>query len=106
MEQQTVSKNVRLAATIQVIKERSDTEKRQLRALLAAYSEDPALLGAAREILKNHVDEIRKEADDSDAALTIVLAIEGIRFMELFDLLPLEQNEVDHMLDRLYGMCT
>ncbi|MBV1906342.1 MAG: TetR/AcrR family transcriptional regulator [Pseudomonadales bacterium] len=105
MEQTEVSKNVRLAATIQVVKERTTTEKQQLRALFAAYSEDPKLLEPAREVLKNHVDEIRNEAIDSDAALTIVLAIEGIRFMELFELLPLDQKEVDHMLDRLHGLC-
>ena len=87
---------------MQVIEERSTTEKSQLRALLAAAAENPGLLEPARQFLELHFNTIRKEAGDPDAALMVLLATEGIRFMELFDLLPLDTPEVDQMLGKLW----
>jgi len=98
--------NVRLVAVIKVMQERSASEKLRLRALLAASAENPELLEPAKVVLKNHFDEIEDEATDADLALTILLAVEGIRFMELFELLPLKHKEVNRMLEKLLEMCT
>lgn len=96
--------NIRLAAAIQVIKERTPSEKLQQRALLAASAEDPELLEPAKIALKKHFDEIRAQATEPDVVLTVLLAIEGLHFMELFDLLPLKHSEVDSMLEKLMDM--
>lgn len=97
--------NRTLKASIQVMSERSDAEKAQLRALLAASAENPGLLEPARRVLKKHFDTISSESGEPNAALALLLATEGIRFMELFDLLPLESSELDQILKKLWSMC-
>ena len=98
------SPNIRLSAAIQAMKERTPSEKLQQRALLAASAEDPELLEPAKVALKKHFDEVRAEATEPNVALTVLLAVEGLRFLELFDLLPLKHSEVDSMLEKLGDM--
>ena len=96
--------NQTLKASIQVLSEQTAAEKSQLRALLAAAAENPGLLEPARNYLQEQFNAIRGESGEPDAALIILLAVEGIRFMELFDLLPLGSTEVEQMLGKLWDM--
>lgn len=96
--------NKLLKAMIEILGERTEMEKRQLSALLAAAAENPELLIPAREFIKNHFEQVKKHAGASNAVLTIFLAVQGIQFMDLFDLSPLSKTELDNMVSTFWKM--
>ncbi len=84
--------------------EQSDQERAMSLALLAAAAEDPGLLDPAREFIRQSFAEIRGAAADEDFAQILVLAVEGLRFLEMLDLLPLSATEKDRLHRRLQSL--
>ena len=97
--------NPQLVAAIKVMQERTEVEKLRMQAILAASAENPDLLEPAQTVLKEHFDEVKSKASNKNQTLTILMALEGIRFMELCNLLPLDSEEVNGLLEELLDLC-
>lgn len=88
-------------ASIQFGVRMSATEKRASLALLAAAAEDPELLAPARAYICEAVKGLTKDTDDPLKAITLFLANEGLRFLEILELNPLSQSETDRVLQNM-----
>ena len=88
--------------------EQSAQERAMSLALLAAAAEDPGLLDPAREFVSQAFAEIRDAAADAAAdeefAQILLLAVEGLRFLEMLDLLPLSAAQRDRLHQRLQSL--
>ncbi len=86
--------------------EQSGQERAMARALLAAAAEDPGLLDPAREFLGQSFAEIRdaSAAGDQDLAQILLLAAEGLRFLEMLDMLPLSADQRQRLHQRLQAL--
>ncbi len=69
-------------------------------ALLAAAAEDPELLHPARDMLAATLHEARSAADPV-GALVVFLAVEGLRFLEVLNLLPIDAAERSQIVERI-----
>lgn len=76
---------------IQAEAEQTDPERAMAQALLAAAAEDPALLAPARDHLADLLNRARTEGNRS---LLLMLATEGLRFLDLLALLPGDAEEL------------
>ena len=70
-------------------------------AILAASAEDPTLLGPVRETVAGWFAQVEDEANDVDAALLVLLANQGLRFLEMLELLPLKPSRTRRLRERL-----
>lgn len=84
--------------------EQSEQERAMSLALLAAAAEDPGLLDPAREFIRQSFAEIRDAAADQESAQILLLAVEGLRFLEMLDLLPLSGVEKNRLHQRLQAL--
>jgi AcrR family transcriptional regulator len=90
-----------LRARIRADTEQSPAERAMSLALLAAAAEDPELLAPARAFVRDAFAEIRQAPGDADFALILLLATEGMRFLDMLDLLPLSVAERQRLHRRL-----
>ena len=77
-----------LTALLQAIFGRTEEERAMSQALLANAAEDPSLLAPAAPVIQEIVDNIVGESADTQLALILWLAAEGLRFMDMLDILP------------------
>jgi len=98
--------SVAIRARLLAEQEQSDQERAMSLALLAAAAEDPGLLDPAREFIRQSFAEIRSAAADEDFAQILLLAVEGLRFLEMLDLLPLSATEKARLHRRLQSLAT
>lgn len=68
----------------------SNHERAISMALLAAAAEDPELIAPARAHLAEAFDEARENAADPELGAVLLLAAEGLRFLEMLNLLPFD----------------
>jgi AcrR family transcriptional regulator len=93
-----------LQARIRADSEQSPTERAMALALLATAAEDPELLAPARAFVREAFAEIRGAPGDTDFALILLLATEGMRFLDMLDLLPLSGTERQRLHGRLLSL--
>ena len=93
-----------LHAHIESVLHRPAGEQAASLAVLANAAEDPSLLEPARELLIERTEQILAEAKDPVQALIVFLASEGIRFLEVMNLLPLEADLLERVGSRLATM--
>ena len=79
-----------LIAHLQALLDRSAEERAASQALLANSAEDPSLLAPAKPFLTDMLVRIADESADTQLALILWLAAEGIRFMDMLDVLPVQ----------------
>lgn len=66
-----------------------DAEERSMAlALLAAAAEDPELLAPARAVIGQWFEAVRASSANAQLGILLLLATEGLRFLEMLDLLP------------------
>lgn len=70
-------------------------------AILAASAEDPTLLDPVRETIARWFAQVEDEATDVDAALLMLLANQGLRFLQMLELLPLKPSRTRRLRERL-----
>lgn len=78
--------------------EQAQAERAMAQALLAAAAEDPQLLDPARVLVRQLFDAAGAEGDFS---LLLLLATEGLRFLDVLDLLPDPQRDRPRLLRAL-----
>lgn len=85
-------RNVQLRSLILAEKDLEDEERATSLAILAAAAEDPTLLDPARVRIADWFATVEQDATDESIAITLLLALEGVRFLEMLNLLPASKN--------------
>ena len=75
-------------------------------ALLTAAAEDPDLVSPARGYLARTFASVREESPDPDLATVLLLAIEGLRYMNMLNLTPLDGTELERLNARMLRLAT
>ena len=89
----STAKNVALAARIDEQHDQSPAQKAMGRAILAAAAEDPEMLTPAREEVRMAFKEAAAGSAKAEMGWVLLLAVEGLRFLEMLKLLPLTRVE-------------
>ena len=76
-------------------------ERRASLELLAAAAEDPELLTPAQDYMKRVVDKISQKSHKPMEALTLFLAGEGIRFLDILEINPMSTKQTHELVDQL-----
>ena len=76
-------------------------ENRASLALLATAAEDPELLAPAKDYMKRVVDEISQNSQQPMEAITLFLAREGIRFLDILEINPMSAKQTKEVLEQL-----
>ncbi len=87
-------------------RDQSSAERAMARSLLAAAAEDPELLAPARRAVREAFSEAGASTVPPALGWVVLLATEGLRFLEMLKLLPLSRRErllVHEELLRLAG---
>lgn len=82
----------RLCTTV-LLKMRTGKMKDIANGMLAASSENPALLEPVRQVLKKTLADMKETSDDLDACLLAWLAVEGLGSFEMHDLSPFSEED-------------
>ena len=94
----------RLAAWIETEREQSAQERATALALLANAAEDPSLLDPARQMIAETFGEVSRESRDPQRSQILLLAAEGLRFLHMLDLLPMNAEEREQLHEQLLSM--
>ncbi len=90
-----------LSALLHKENQMSAAERRASLALLAAAAEDPELLKPAKDYMKRVVDEITQNSEQPMEALTLFLAHEGIRYLDILEINPMSAKQTRETIERL-----
>ncbi|WP_210495895.1 TetR/AcrR family transcriptional regulator [Microvirga antarctica] len=85
--------------TAAMLKMRNGKMKDVANGMLAASSENPALLEPVRQVLRKTLDELKTTSDDLDACLLGWLAVEGLHSFEMHDLSPFDETDIGRIKD-------
>ena len=96
-EQQPAGTNAAVVARIIEQHDQQPAERAMSRAILAAAAEDPDLLGPARAAVRQAFDEAAGGSSPPELGWVLLLAVEGLRFFEMLDLLPMSEVERDRI---------
>lgn len=96
--------NVALIARMVEEHDQSSTQRAMSRAILAAAAEDPEMLAPAREEVRKAFNEAAAGTAPADMGWVLLLAVEGLRFLEMLKLLPLSATERRRIHTRLLEM--
>ncbi len=88
-----MGKNVALIARINEQHDQSPAQKAMGRAILAAAAEDPEMLMPAREEAQIAFKEAAEGSAHAEIGWVLLLAVEGLRLLEMLKLLPLSHTE-------------
>jgi len=73
-------------------------------AVIANAAEDPSLLAPALSLLTDRADQVSREASDPVLALIVLLASEGIRFLDVMNMQPVNEEMLIKVGERLFEM--
>lgn len=90
-----------LSALLHKENQMTPAERRGSLALLAAAAEDPDLLTPAKDYMKRVVHEISSNTQQPTEALTLFLAREGIRFLDILEINPMSAKQTREVLAQL-----
>lgn len=97
-------RNVRLVGRIIGEYDQQPTERAMSRAFLAAAAENPDLLAPAREAASVAFEEAAAGSAPREMGWVLMLATEGLRFLEMFNLLPLTPGEREQVHQHLLAL--
>ncbi len=93
--------NAALIAHILEQHNQSLAQRTMQRAILAAAAEDPELLAPARSFTSRTFDDAGEGSAPPEMGWVLLLAAEGLRFLEMLNLLPLSAEERERVHERL-----
>lgn len=93
--------NPTVSALIIAAREQDDQERAMSLAILAAAAEDPTLLDPAREVIADWFNAIEEEGP---FGVVLLLATEGMRFLDMLNLLPSKPEERTELQESLLRM--
>lgn len=78
-----------------------ESERYMSLAILAASAEKPELLTPAKTYLAELLKEVTEESNDQHLSSILLLALEGMRFLNMLDLTPWTQKQTRSVLERM-----
>jgi len=93
-----------IIAHVRSLLERDERTNKLAVALLAAVAHDPQLLVPYQKEQKKVVDQFCRTGLNFERAAAIMLAVQGLKFMELFSLLPFTTEERRRIIDEIIGL--
>lgn len=105
-EQHADAANPGLVAWVLAEREQSARDRSMSRAILAAAAEDPKLLAAARTLVESLFEDAGRGAAPAALGWVILLAAEGLRFLDMLDLLPLSASQRRQVQDELMRLAS
>lgn len=100
------------ALVARIVEQRDETplQRAMGRAFLAAAAENPEMMAPAHAMASETFDEVAAGDTAPEAAWVILLAVEGLRFLEMLKLLPLSESQRNsvqkQLLDMVQGLDT
>ena len=95
------------SAIIAHVRSQLERDERTIRlavALLAAVAHDPQLLAPYRKEQKKVVDQFCQAGLKFERAAAIMLAVQGLKFLELLSLLPFTAKERSRIIDEIISL--
>jgi AcrR family transcriptional regulator len=96
--------NVALEAHVIAEHDRSPAERAMSLAILAAAAEQPELLAPARQAVVDAFDDAQRATTPGEYGWIVLLATEGLRFLDMLNLLPLSKADRQRVHARLIEM--
>ncbi|MBQ76236.1 MAG: TetR family transcriptional regulator [Gammaproteobacteria bacterium] len=93
-----------IKAWILAEQDQTSNQRSMALALLANAAENPNLLDPARKFVQRTFSDVRSEAEDQDLSTILLLAAEGLRFLDMLDLLPLTDDERGDLHERMLNL--
>jgi AcrR family transcriptional regulator len=93
--------NVAIEAHVLAEYDRSPAERAMSRAILAAAAEQPDLLAPARQAVVDAFADAGHATRPGEIGWIVLLATEGLRFLDMLNLLPLSRTERQRVHARL-----
>ena len=90
-----------LGPMIQAEQEQQPKQRAMALAILAAGAEDPTLLNPAKAFIADRFREAGSHTTDPQLAHILLLAAEGLRFLDMLNLIPEEIANREDFFDRL-----
>ncbi|HEY5646378.1 MAG TPA: TetR/AcrR family transcriptional regulator [Pseudomonadales bacterium] len=97
-------RNAALLARIVEEHEQRPTERAMSRAILAAAAENPELLDGARLVVEQSFSEGAEGTQPTEMGWILLLAVEGLRFLDMLKLLPLSSSERSRVHDYMLAL--
>ena len=91
-----------LMAVLRAREDMTATELRASQALIAAAAENTKLLAPAREQYSAIFNEAIADCDDSLAATVLLLASEGLRFLDILNVNPLDKKRTREVVSYMH----
>lgn len=89
------------SALLHVTDRMTAQERRASLALIAAAAEDPELLEPARNYISKTIEALNTNTDDEVGAMILFLANEGLRFLDILELNPMNDAQSRRVIERL-----
>ncbi|MEQ8857551.1 MAG: TetR/AcrR family transcriptional regulator [Pseudomonadales bacterium] len=93
-----------LEAWVLAERDQTDRERATALALLAGSAEDPSLLDPARDMVADVFRRVADEAADADLARIVLLGVEGLRFLDMLNLLTLNDADRQRLYQRMLAL--
>lgn len=100
-EEPSARDQLTIGPMIKAEQEQQPKQRAMALAILAAAAEDPSLLNPARTYIADRFREAGSDTTDAQLAHMLLLAAEGIRFLDMLNLLPEDIANREHLFDRL-----
>lgn len=92
--------NALARAMLSVFLEECGTSEPPASGVLAAIAENPNFVQPIRQYQRELVERVRRESDDRELATIVLLMIEGLRCMKLFEIDALGPDEIERVVMR------
>lgn len=93
-----------LSAALCALDSSDQSERDMSLAILAASAERPELLEPAKVYFKQVDSDVAKNTKDPELGRILILAMEGLRFTQMLDLVPWSSNQTKDLMKRMQSI--
>lgn len=101
---QAPGKKSKLSGMLDSIDPQDESERAMSLAILATAAQKPELLAPAKAYFSQVSEEVSAETKDPDITKILLLALEGMRFLNMLELNPWSNSESKQILKRMHQM--
>jgi AcrR family transcriptional regulator len=103
-KRRAIEKKSKLSGMLNSIDLQDEAERAISLAILATAAQKPELLAPARAYFSQVNEEVSAETKDPDVSSILLLALEGMRFLNMLELSPWSNAESERILKRMHQM--
>jgi len=94
----------KLSGMLESIDLRDESERAMSLAILATAAQTPELLAPARAYFSKVNEELSAETTDPDITRILLLALEGMRFLHMLEMIPWSNSDSERILKHMHQM--